>query len=409
KWLTVEDCAALEPVSEIAGYRRRTFSIGGELTLVQRCRSEHGLGDFTTGFVAAGPNVFLDCRADDAMRPSGPYGSWGSGALYDNVIIRGDALRLMNRDLADEGAGWAAANCILWNCEATDIQVQTPAGAYNQAFGCKGDVTDDKLVYDPRFMPYREFDRGQPGAPESLYRAQLAERLGPAAVAAITRSPISLADDGARQLSEADLAAEDRAEEARRPHGLHPLKVEHAQFTIDGQPAWTAETNFSFFMGQMPRNLAPAYGPAITRFAPGETGVGLTDDLEQMAASLPPRSAYYHHFGLWYDRRRINHLYYGSPEYRTGDAWGPFMEQPWARSGQGRDWDGLSKYDLTKFNPWFFSRLKEFADLCDARGLILYENVYFQHPVQETKAHYTDFPWRPVNCLQDTGLPDENP
>src|SRR6185312_8151746 len=47
--------------------------------------------------------------------------------------------------------------------------------------------------------------------------------------------------------------------------------------------------------------------------------------------------------------------------------------------------------------------------LCDARGLILYENVYFQHPVQETKAHYTDFPWRPVNCLQDTGLPDENP
>jgi hypothetical protein len=85
------------------------------------------------------------------------------------------------------------------------------------------------------------------------------------------------------------------------------------------------------------------------------------------------------------------------------------MEGPWARSGLGTDWNGLSKYDLTKFNPWFFSRVKEFADLADTHGRILYHNFYFQHAIQETRAHYVDFPWRPVNCLQATDLPDENP
>jgi hypothetical protein len=53
--------------------------------------------------------------------------------------------------------------------------------------------------------------------------------------------------------------------------------------------------------------------------------------------------------------------------------------------------------------------VRDFADLCDTRGLILYYNFYFQHFLQETRAHYVDFPWRPVNCLQETGLPDENP
>jgi hypothetical protein len=51
--LTLEDCPALAPVFELAAYRRRVFSIGGQLTLVQRCTSEPGLRDFTTGFAAA--------------------------------------------------------------------------------------------------------------------------------------------------------------------------------------------------------------------------------------------------------------------------------------------------------------------------------------------------------------------
>jgi hypothetical protein len=53
--------------------------------------------------------------------------------------------------------------------------------------------------------------------------------------------------------------------------------------------------------------------------------------------------------------------------------------------------------------------VQEFARLCDADGRILYYNFYLQHALQETRAHYVDFPWRPVNCLQATDMPDETP
>src|SRR5678816_3368642 len=90
----------------------------------------------------------------------------------------------------------------------------------------------------------------------------------------------------------------------------------------------------------------------------------------------------------------------------NGEVWPPFYEQPFARSGTGKAWDGLSRYDLTKFNPWYFARLKEFADLAGRKGLVLVQQMYFQHNVLEAGAHWADFPWRPANCLQETGFPE---
>ncbi len=401
--LTLEDCTALAPVSELAAYRRRVFSISGQLTLVQRCTSEHGLRDFTTGFAAAGPNVFLHCRATDALDASGPVESWASGVLYDNVIIRGNALRFLNRGAAGQGAGWTAANSLLWNCESTEIQIQSPPGAPNQAYGSKGLIVDDSLAYDARTMPFQGFVKGSAAKPESLYLAQLAERRGPEAPARLARATIAIAPPPAVSPSLHPSVAP-----SPRPTP-QPLRLANAQFLIGDQRAFTGSTGWSWYLGQMPRHLARPSGPAITRFSPGETGRGATDELLDVITALPPGAAFVHHYGLWYDRRRINHNFYGSPELRADDVSAPFMEGPWARSGQGTDWNGLSKYDLTKFNPWFFSRVKEFADLADTHGRILYHNFYFQHAIQETRAHYVDFPWRPVNCLQATDLPDENP
>jgi hypothetical protein len=110
-----------------------------------------------------------------------------------------------------------------------------------------------------------------------------------------------------------------------------------------------------------------------------------------------------YHWGLWYDRRRDDHQMVRRVD---GDVWAPFYEQPWARSGKGRAWDGLSKYDLTKFNPWYFARLRQFADLAERKGVVLVQQMYFQHNVLEAAAHWVDFPWRPANCLQDTGFPE---
>jgi hypothetical protein len=410
KWLTIEDVQSIDPVSEIGGYRRRAFSIGGELTLVQRSHSRGAQHDYVTSFTAAGPNAFLDSTSEESLDFSGPLDSWASGVLYDNVRIRGNALRLVNRDVDDQGAGWAAANSVLWNCEATDVEAQNPPGAYNRAFGCKGITRGDGIVEDTRVMPYRDFFRGASVQPRSLYLAQLAERRGNAATELIAKRAIQRDAGTARPLTDADVrAATTRHARDRLTHSGQRLRVKDGRFEIGGRPAWTKRTTYSWFQAQMPPSLAPAFGSAITRFAPGRTGPGLTDDLDAMVESLPPGAAFYHHYGLWYDRRRVNHNYDGSAERRTGDVWAPFMELPWARSGTGKAWDGLSKYDLTRFNPWYFDRVKTFADLCDRKGRILYYNFYFQHWLLESRAHYVDFPWRPVNTIQVTDLPDEVP
>lgn len=408
--ITVEDVEAREPISEVGGYRRRVFYTAGQQTLFQRCRSERGKHDFVVGHAAGGPTVFLDVTTSESFDYSGPLESWASGVLLDNVVVRGNAIRFVNRDVADQGAGWAAANSVIWNCEATDVEVQSPPGAFNQAYGCKGVVTGDGIVYDPRSMPYRDFYRGMPVAPRSLYLAQLEERLGAAGMEATKRRAIPVANGGARRLSEADVEAFTKREEAAAT-GLSrsPLKIEHGAFTIGGHSAWTSRTSYSWFQAQMPPAVAPTFGPAITRFAPGRVGRGHTDDLREVVAEMKPGGVFYQHYGLWYDRRRVNHNYYGSPERRTGDVWAPFMELPWARSGQGKAWDGLSKYDLTRFNPWYFERLRSFADLADREGRVLYYAFYFQHWLLESRSHYVDFPWRPVNTIQDTGLPDEVP
>jgi hypothetical protein len=92
-----------------------------------------------------------------------------------------------------------------------------------------------------------------------------------------------------------------------------------------------------------------------------------------------------------------------------GDVAAPFYEQPFARSGVWRAWDGLSKYDLTGFNPWYWNRLRDFAQVCDERGLVLIHQNFFQHNILEAGAHWADCPWRPANNVNGTGFPEPPP
>ena len=406
--ITVQDVEAAEPVSEIGGFRRRVFYSAGQQVLFNRCASRDGSHDFVLGHGAAGPNVFLDCTAVDAHDDSGPIESWASGALFDNVVVRGGPLRLADRGKDGQGAGWTAANSVLWNCEATDVEAAMPPGAFNLAIGCKGVVTGDGIVEKPGVEPFRDFHRAERAEPRSLYVAQLTERLGADAEAALAPTTYPAVPAGTPRLTPAEVRAWEAAN-APKPAAHGPLKIEGGRFVIDGKDAWTRRVGFSWFQGQMPPSLARGFGPAITRFAPGRDGVGATDDLAETVANLRPGDVFYQHYGLWYDRRRVDHNYYGSPDERTGEVWGPLMELPWSRSGTGRAWDGLSKYDLTRFNPWYFDRIDGFAAEADRQGRVLYLNVYFQHWLLESRSHYVDFPWRPVNAIQATGLPNEVP
>jgi hypothetical protein len=109
---------------------------------------------------------------------------------------------------------------------------------------------------------------------------------------------------------------------------------------------------------------------------------------------------------LWYDRRRDDHE---RTRRRTGDVWGPFYEQPFGRSGESSAWEGLSKYDLTRPNAWYWGRLKEFANQSDKEGLLLFHENYFQHNILEAGAHWVDCPWRSANNINDTDFPEPVP
>ena len=83
---------------------------------------------------------------------------------------------------------------------------------------------------------------------------------------------------------------------------------------------------------------------------------------------------------------------------------------PFARSGTDElAWDGLSKYDLMKFNPWYWSRLKQFADIADQRRArpVQPEFLPAQHP--RSRAHWASCPWRTANNINNTGFPEPPP
>ncbi|HXG08178.1 MAG TPA: DUF6298 domain-containing protein [Gemmataceae bacterium] len=415
KRVTVEDCTSLEPVSEIGGYRRHTFFTAGQQTLFQRCRAEHGRHDFAVGYLAAGPNAFVECEATAAHDFSGPIESWASGVLYDCVTMDGGGLLLTNREIAGQGIGWAAANCVLWQCTAPLVVCRRPPTAQNWAIGCWG-----QFIGDGGWRSMNEFV-----TPLSLYRGQLADRLGDQAVARQARRPIPTDAGDAPSIDQiiegytgqltlaARLAGVSRL--ASRGQAAVPPPAEVKRLTLqdgwlvcDGRLLTGGRLGTVWWRGHILPSRAGELGRGVTRFVPGRTGPGYTDDLDELTDTMRAdnRAVLEHHWGLWYDRRRDDHQMVRRID---GDVWPPFYEQPWARSGKGTAWDGLSKYDLTKYNPWYFGRLKEFAGLCDRKGLVLLQQMYFQHNILEAGAHWADFPWRPANCLQETGFPEPPP
>jgi len=185
----------------------------------------------------------------------------------------------------------------------------------------------------------------------------------------------------------------------------HSLVLKNGWLTVDDALLTGGRQGTAWWRGHTLPSRETEVGLGVTRYVPGRTGPGRTDDLAELAAQLKSSgvAALDHHWGLWYDRRRDDHQMLRRMD---GEVWAPFYEHPWARSGQGLAWDGLSRYDLTRFNPWYFARLSEFADECQRQGIVLVQQMYFQHNILEAGAHWAEFPWRPANCLQATGFPE---
>ncbi|WP_242689053.1 DUF6298 domain-containing protein [Pedobacter sp. SYSU D00535] len=427
--VTVEDCKSLAPISEIAGQRRYTFLTSGQQTLFQRLYSEFGYHDFAVGFTAAGPNAFVQCESHLPFSFSGTIDSWASGVLFDIVNIDGNALSLLNRNQDAQGAGWTAANSMIWQCAAARIDNYAPPTAQNWAIGNWAQFAGNGF-----------WDMSNEHVqPRSFYYAQLKQRLGQQAESREVLLPVgpeastspkvevamALTKEAAKPpallIDFIDLASSRNPipTEARgvktidrigvkeiKPASLAPAMAVKNGWIVRGDQIVTGrKQEVPWWSGSARPYFATKAKSHVTRFVPGKTGRGLTDDLDSVSNNMLSNNivALDHNYGLWYERRRDDHE---RVRRMDGEVWPPFYELPFARSGQGTAWDGLSKYDLTKYNKWYWNRLKQFADLADQKGLMLIHQNYFQHNIIEAGAHYSDFPWRPANNINNTPFPE---
>ena len=432
KRITVEDCKSLAPVSEIGGQRRYSFFTAGQQTLVQRCYAENGYHDFAVGYCAPGPNAFVQCHSSRPYSFSGTIDSWASGVLFDIVNVDGNAIRFGNRGQDGNGAGWTAANSVLWQCSASRIDCYKPPTANNYSFGSWAQFSGDG---------YWESSNEQI-QPRSLYYAQLAERLDmdvskragllPIETEASSSPPVDVAmalstkahtppvqlfdwiDVVAKQnqvkINASGIQTIDQIGivKVTSKKNAPPMKILNGWLVRGDEIVNGGRTEVQWWSGSIQPKDLPNMKPHLTRFVPGRTGTGLTDDLDSLTDRMQRQhiTSIEHNYGLWYDRRRDDHE---RIRRMDGDVWPPFYELPFARSGKDTAWDGLSKYDLTKYNHWYWRRLKQFADLADQKALVLVHQNYFQHNILEAGAHFADFPWRTANNINNTAFPEPVP
>ena len=442
--ITVEDCTADEPLSETGGGRRCVFLTRGEQTLIQRCVSHSGMHDFAAGYCAAGPNAFVQCEAEEALSFSGSIGSWACGLLFDIVDINGNNLTIANLEQFGCGTGYNAANTTLWQCTASTVSCYSPPTAggdnTNRAVGCWGTLTGNAAWsssnnhVQPRSLFYDQLARRVgDGSPDgrilprntNATSSPTIEQAALMAHEALTMPRLTLrqwidsivADElkmMSEELSDVPYITQvkaDKAAKVRRHTILEPddYSITNGRIVHNGELVTGHRYQPPWWNGRTKDNYVETKSkPAITRFVPGREGTGLTDRIDSVVTWMR-REGYClldHNYGLWYDLRRTDHE---RVKRADGDVWAPFYEQPFARTGEGRAWDGLSLYDLTQPNRWYWARLKEYADKGASRGLLLFHENYFQHNIIEAGAHWVDCPWRPVNNVNGTDFPEPVP
>jgi hypothetical protein len=431
--ITVEDCASSDPVAIPAtGERNNTFFTEGQQTLFQRCYAEYGNHDFSTGFCAAGPNAFVQCESYQPDGFSGGLDSWSCGILFDIVNVDAQAISFMNRGQDGQGAGWNMANSVLWNCSAARIDCYRPPTAQNWSFGSWSQFAGDGY--------WGESNNSI--EPRSLYYAQLKERLDSnvysytqvmnieteassspsvevaAELTKLARQPAKTLLQFINEASQRNPLPVDAANvKSIDEIGLNkiipvvlaqPLQVKNGKLVRGNKLMTGSRSSVPWWSGSARPYALKNMQPAITRYVPGKTGKGLTDDLNELTDSMLMKNivGMEQNYGLWYDRRRDDHE---RIRRMDSDVWPPFYELPFKRSGVSGSWDGVTKYDLTKYNAWYWQRLKTFADLADQKGLLLVHQNYFQHNIIEAGAHYADFPWRTANNINNVGFPEPVP
>jgi hypothetical protein len=163
------------------------FAPNGSQVLMDRCAvNADNVWFVATGAGVSGPVVILNCTFTGNGRAES-HQRWSTGLLYDNCTAPDGGFEFRNRGSMGSGHGWTMGWGVMWNCVAKDYVVQNPPGAMNWMIGCVGENKAMPRPFgDGPMLPKGvEDSNGVPVTPQSLYLAQLAERLGAGALKAI--------------------------------------------------------------------------------------------------------------------------------------------------------------------------------------------------------------------------------
>jgi hypothetical protein len=191
--ITIENILFRNTTTITSSAKPSDFALRGTQLLVLRCGSVgNDLFYVITGARNQGPNVVLDSKFVGNGHVQ-PHQRWATGFLVDNVRVPQGGIDLMNRGEMGSGHGWTMGWGVVWNSSAASLIIQNPPGSANWSIGTSGEELGAPMklkgVRGSALGP--DLPRGfveSPNhrvSPASLYRAQLAERLGAAALKAL--------------------------------------------------------------------------------------------------------------------------------------------------------------------------------------------------------------------------------
>lgn len=188
--ITIRNVLVRHSTSITSSAKPADFGLRGTQLLMVACGSiGNDLFYVITGARNQGPNVVLESKFEGNGHLQ-PHQRWATALLVDNTEVPQGGIDMKNRGEMGTGHGWTMGWGVVWNSSAATLVIQSPPGAANWSIGTSG----SELTEAMKIMGVHGHSNGpdlpqgfieSPNhrvLPESLYRAQLLERLGAGAL-----------------------------------------------------------------------------------------------------------------------------------------------------------------------------------------------------------------------------------
>lgn len=177
--ITVRNVHIIHDIPTVGSAKPADLNGSGSQILFDSCRiTGDNVFYYASGAKVSGPVVLLHC----VFTGKGwiqPHQRWATGILVDNCDVPGGGIDFMNRGEYGSGHGWAVGWSVAWNSSAASLLNQKPPGSENWMIGCTGEKQRKAMPFTKSpLLPDGIYEApGTRVKPESLYLAQLSERL----------------------------------------------------------------------------------------------------------------------------------------------------------------------------------------------------------------------------------------